>query len=334
MRLEPLRDALPFPVLVINDSPIKQFAENRHAVGQSLFESYMRFTNRATNGKRVTVFGYGACGRGTAACFRNAYADVSVVDVDPVTTLEAHFDGFRTPPREDAIRSADVIATVTGAADILTAADLPLLKDGVILLNGGHFPVEIDAAGLRDSNAVQRAVSYPKDGIETFELADGRSIHLLAGGSHDQSGGSEAARQFDRIDGSRLHIAGALSGTGRRWRSRRRPQRCAGAGRYRRGGRRSLSGAGALGRQAKERPSTMNSHRLRVAAEADAQAILNVHRRSILELGTSAYTAAECESWAAGLVPERYVEVMTSGGESFLVAEDAAGVCGFLLIQE
>ncbi len=73
----------------------------------------------------------------------------------------------------------------------------------------------------------------------------------------------------------------------------------------------------------------MNSHRLRVAAEADAQAILNVHRRSILELGTSAYTAAECESWAAGLVPERYVEVMTSGGESFLVAEDAAGVCGF-----
>ncbi len=182
MRLEPLRDALPFPVLVINDSPIKQFAENRHAVGQSLFESYMRFTNRATNGKRVTVFGYGACGRGTAACFRNAYADVSVVDVDPVTTLEAHFDGFRTPPREDAIRSADVIATVTGAADILTAADLPLLKDGVILLNGGHFPVEIDAAGLRDSNAVQRAVSYPEDGIETFELADGRSIHLLAGG--------------------------------------------------------------------------------------------------------------------------------------------------------
>ena len=60
MRLEPLRDAIELPVLVINDSPIKQFAENRHAVGQSTVESFMRITNRSTNGKRVTVFGYGA----------------------------------------------------------------------------------------------------------------------------------------------------------------------------------------------------------------------------------------------------------------------------------
>ena len=45
-RLLPMRERLNMPILVINDSPIKQFAENKHAVGQSLFESYMRFTNR------------------------------------------------------------------------------------------------------------------------------------------------------------------------------------------------------------------------------------------------------------------------------------------------
>ncbi len=61
MRLEPLRDRLNLPILVINDSPIKQFAENEHAVGQSTLESYLRFTNRVTNGEKVTVFGYGAC---------------------------------------------------------------------------------------------------------------------------------------------------------------------------------------------------------------------------------------------------------------------------------
>lgn len=33
MRLEPMRDQLAIPILVINDSPIKQFAENKHAVG-------------------------------------------------------------------------------------------------------------------------------------------------------------------------------------------------------------------------------------------------------------------------------------------------------------
>lgn len=181
-RLEPMRQAIGLPVLVINDSPIKQFAENRHAVGQSLFESYVRFTNRSTNGKRVTVFGYGACGKGTAACFKNAYSAVSVVDIDPVTTLEAHLDGFSTPLRDEAIRLADIIVTVTGYPAILTAADIGLLKDGVILINGGHFPNEIDVAALRVDASVKRVDSYGQDGIETIHLKDGRRVHLLGGG--------------------------------------------------------------------------------------------------------------------------------------------------------
>ncbi|WP_395674672.1 adenosylhomocysteinase [Inquilinus sp.] len=179
-RLLPLREALAMPVLVINDSPIKQFAENRHAVGQSLFESYLRFTNRSTQGKRVTVFGYGACGKGTAACFRNGFAAVSVVDIDPVAALEAHLDGFATPLRDQAIRSADILVTVTGHPGVLTAADLPLLRDGAILMNGGHFPTEIDAGGLR-AGAVE-VERYEAEGIETLRLADGRRVHLLGGG--------------------------------------------------------------------------------------------------------------------------------------------------------
>ncbi len=180
-RLAPLRDTLNLPILVINDSPIKQFAENKHAVGQSIFESYLRFTNRSTNGKRVTVFGYGACGKGVAANFRNAFATTTVVDANPVTTLEAHFDGFATPSRAEAIRSADVIVTVTGAAGIITAADLPLLKDGAILMNGGHFPVEIAVDGLIADRAVVDVDSYD-DGVETLHLVDGRQVHILGHG--------------------------------------------------------------------------------------------------------------------------------------------------------
>ena len=182
MRLEPMRQNIALPVLVINDSPIKQFAENRHAVGQSLFESYLRFTNRSTNGKRVTVFGYGACGRGTAACFRNAFSAVSVVDIDPVTTLEAHLDGFNTPQRADAIRSADVIITVTGHPAIVTVADMPLLKDGVILMNGGHFPQEIAVEAMRAHPSVTRVERYAEEAIETFVLDDGRRLHVLGAG--------------------------------------------------------------------------------------------------------------------------------------------------------
>lgn len=180
-RLAPLRDRIRRPVLVINDSPIKQFAENRHAVGQSLFESYLRFTNRSTNGKRITVFGYGACGKGTAACFRQAHGVVSVIDTNPITTLEAHLDGHLTPTRDDAIASADVIVTVTGTADVITAADLPRFKDGAILLNGGHFPAEIDVAGLRGSADVTAVARY-EGGIESLTTSAGRTIHILGAG--------------------------------------------------------------------------------------------------------------------------------------------------------
>jgi adenosylhomocysteinase len=181
MRLEPLRGRLRRPILVINDSPIKQFAENEHAVGQSSLESFMRLTNRTTNGEQVTVFGYGACGRGVAANFRGAYARVSVVDVDPVTRLRAHLDGFSTPPRDVAVADADVIITVTGAAGVLTAADLPLLRDGVILANAGHFPAEIDAAGLIGAAQVVSRREYADD-LVTLELDDGRRVHLISRG--------------------------------------------------------------------------------------------------------------------------------------------------------
>jgi adenosylhomocysteinase len=143
-RLEPLRDRLGMPLLVINDSPIKQFAENEHAVGQSVLESFLRLTNLSTNGKRVTVFGYGACGKGVAANFRGAHAIVSVVERDPVLRLQALLDGYLVPDRDEALATADVVVTVTGAQGVVTAADEPLLKTGTILANAGHFPWEIE----------------------------------------------------------------------------------------------------------------------------------------------------------------------------------------------
>ena len=177
-RLVPLRKRLARPILVINDSPIKQFAENEHAVGQSVLESFIRITNRSTNGKRVTVFGYGACGRGVARNFAAARARVAVVEVDPVLRLKARLDGFAVPDRDEAIASAEVIVTVTGSSDVITASDAALLADGAIVLNGGHLPWEIDVAGLRAGNEVVAAT----EGIETIVLGDGRCVHILTGG--------------------------------------------------------------------------------------------------------------------------------------------------------
>jgi adenosylhomocysteinase len=176
-----LRHDLHLPILVINDSPIKQFAENEHAVGQSVLESYLRITNRATNGQRVTVFGYGACGKGVAANFKNAHAKVNVVDRDPLKRLQAHLDGFDTPDRRAAIASADFIVTVTGSREVIGPSDMSLFKDGVIIANAGHFPIEVEAATMSTSADINEHVRY-EDGIETLKLSDGRRIHLIAEG--------------------------------------------------------------------------------------------------------------------------------------------------------
>ncbi|HEV7742633.1 MAG TPA: NAD(P)-dependent oxidoreductase, partial [Pseudolysinimonas sp.] len=178
-------------------SPIKQFAENTHAVGQSVFESYMRLTNRSTQGKRVVVFGYGSCGRGVAANFRNAYAQVTVLEADPVQRLEACLDGFDVSDRADALAAADVIVTVTGAPGILLAADLPALRDGVILMNAGHFPHEIEADAILAAGSVTTA----GPGLETVTLADGRRIHV-AGRGHmvNLSGPSPLGNSIESMD--------------------------------------------------------------------------------------------------------------------------------------
>ena len=179
--LAPLRDRLRMPILVINDSPIKQFAENRHAVGQSTVESFMRLTNMATNGRRVVVLGYGGVGKGLATNFRNNHARVSVLELDPVLRMEALWDGFAVPDRAAALSTADIVLTSTAAgrrSALMTSRSSP---DGVILVNVGHLPVEIDVPGIAASPLI--ASQLPADdGITTFHLRDGRAIHLLTDG--------------------------------------------------------------------------------------------------------------------------------------------------------
>ena len=181
IRLAPLRDRLNLPILVINDSPIKQFAENRHAVGQGTVESFLRITNLATNGRRVVVFGYGGVGKGVALSFQRAHAFVSVIEVDPVLRMEALWDGFMVPDRDAALAEADIVITVTAARDVVTARHLAILPDGAILINAGHLPVEIDVAGMAADPSV--ASFGPTDaGISTFAMHDGRRIHVLTDG--------------------------------------------------------------------------------------------------------------------------------------------------------
>src|SRR5882757_1081649 len=93
-----LAGRVPFPVIVINDSLLKAIGENKHAVGQSVVESFMRITNLMIPGRRFCVIGYGWCGRGIAQYLRALGGRVAVVEVDEIKALEAALDGYRVAP--------------------------------------------------------------------------------------------------------------------------------------------------------------------------------------------------------------------------------------------
>lgn len=178
-----LRDELlghvPFPVIVINDSRLKAIGENKHAVGQSVVESFMRITNLMIPGRRFVVVGYGWCGRGVAQYLRALGGKVAIAEIDELTAFEAALDGYRVDALENVIGWADVVITATGRPGVLPAALFDSLADGVVLANCGHFPWEIDVPALRAAAVATRTLD---EAVERIEFADGRRVVLLAGG--------------------------------------------------------------------------------------------------------------------------------------------------------
>ena len=242
-RLLPLRDRLGMPLLVINDSPIKQFAENTHAVGAGTVESFIRITNRITNGRRVAVFGYGSVGRGVAAYFRSFNSVVSVVEPQPVLRMRALLDGFDVPDRDEAIADGRRGRDRHRRAPRDRGCRSRRVRDGVVLISAGHLPWELDVPSLIADPSVE-STDDVTDGITTLRLTRRQGRPRPDARPHGEPGRAAAARQLDRVDGSRLHAPGALPG-GRRTRHRaegrvRRP----GAGRDRCPGRVGVRGAG------------------------------------------------------------------------------------------
>ena len=139
---------MPFPVVVIDDSPLKRLIENTYGVGPTVVEGFMRATNLLVAATTFCVVGYGACGRGVARALRADGALVLVVERDPVRALEAAFDGMRLRELHDALPEADVVVTVTGTTGVIGSYELGLLRDDALLANAGHFSeIEPDALG-------------------------------------------------------------------------------------------------------------------------------------------------------------------------------------------
>ena len=182
--------ALRFPVIDVNDAQMKHLFDNRYGTGQSTFDGLMNATNLLIAGKTIVVAGYGWTGRGIAMRARGMGARVVVTEVDPVKAIEASMEGYEVLPMNKAARIGDFIISATGCKDIVTAAHVPLLKDGVVLANAGHFDNEISKADLERLAKGKRRVREFVDeytlsgGKRAYLVAEGRLVNISAGQGH------------------------------------------------------------------------------------------------------------------------------------------------------
>jgi adenosylhomocysteinase len=171
--------ALKYPIIAVNDALTKHFFDNRYGTGQSTLDGITRATNVLWAGKKVIILGYGWCGRGVAMRVKGMGAQVIVTEVDPLKALEAIMDGYQVMPVAEAARVGDIFITLTGDLKVIDKAHFPLMKDGAILANSGHFNVEINIPALEAMSTSRRTV---RTYVEEFTLGNGHHIYLLGEG--------------------------------------------------------------------------------------------------------------------------------------------------------
>lgn len=171
--------ALAYPIIAVNDAYTKHLFDNRYGTGQSTMDGIIRATNRLIAGSVFVVCGYGWCGRGTAMRAKGHGARVIITEVDPLRALEATMDGYEVMPIADVARIGDIFVTATGDINVISKDCFPLMKDGSIVCNTGHFNVEIDIQSL---NKMSKARRIMRDYVEEYTLKNGKRIYLLGEG--------------------------------------------------------------------------------------------------------------------------------------------------------
>ena len=190
LRIMSRKGELRFPMVMVNDADCKHMFDNRYGTGQSVWDGICRTTNLIVAGKYVVISGYGWCGKGVSLRAKGLGAKVIVTETDPVRALEAVMDGYEVMPMAEAAKIGDIFCTVTGGREIITSEHFPLMKDGAILSNAGHFNVEVDMDALermaiRKYEARHNIQGFVMpDGRTLFTIAEGRLVNLAAADGH------------------------------------------------------------------------------------------------------------------------------------------------------
>ena len=85
----------------------------------------------------------------------------------------------------------DVFVTATGNRSVITGEHLAVMKDGAVLVNAGHFDVDVRALEKLASGRHERVRPH----VDEYTLEDGRRVLLLAEGRVANRGGGKGIRR-------------------------------------------------------------------------------------------------------------------------------------------
>jgi adenosylhomocysteinase len=169
-----------FPAINVNDSVTKSKFDNIYGCRHSLPDGLARATDVMLGGKVAVVCGFGEVGKGCAQALRGQGCRVIVTEIDPICALQAAMEGYEVNTLENVLERADIFITATGNHDIITVEQMARMKDKAIVGNIGHFDNEIDMAGLKKYQGIERINIKPQ--YDEWRFADGHSVMVLAEG--------------------------------------------------------------------------------------------------------------------------------------------------------
>jgi len=171
---------LKVPAINVNDSVTKSKFDNVYGCRHSVVDGINRATDVMIGGKVAVVCGFGEVGKGCAQALRGQGARVVITEIDPICALQATMEGYQVTTLEEFVETADIFVTTTGNKDIITADHMAVMKDKAIVGNIGHFDNEIDIAGLKKIEGIERVNIKPQ--YDEWVFPDGHSILMLAEG--------------------------------------------------------------------------------------------------------------------------------------------------------
>jgi len=128
------------PALVTDLSTMQALA---YSVERTLRSRFFRIPSET----RIGILGYGSVGEAVATSIVGMGAQVLIYDPSPIRMARALVEGLAAMDRSVVLRESDVLIGLSGQRSV-TADDVTLLKNGVILASGSSKQVEIDVNGL------------------------------------------------------------------------------------------------------------------------------------------------------------------------------------------